>query len=98
MADLARCLFGAQLLHPVLDSLKGTPNEYIRSLLFAFNKGDIDKFQSLIPELEKEVRTAPTPRTPALALTHSRPTALPPAKPQHAPTKDLRARADRGCL
>ncbi|PRQ70900.1 hypothetical protein AAT19DRAFT_10440 [Rhodotorula toruloides] len=43
-----------QLLHPVLDSLKGTPNEYIRSLLFAFNSGDIDKFQSLIPELEKE--------------------------------------------
>ncbi|BGO95186.1 hypothetical protein NBRC10512_000969 [Rhodotorula toruloides] len=46
--------FGELLLHPVLDSLKGTPNEYIRSLLFAFNKGDIDKFQSLIPELEKE--------------------------------------------
>ncbi|BGP35035.1 26S proteasome regulatory subunit [Rhodotorula toruloides] len=46
--------FGELLLHPVLDSLKGTPNEYIRSLLFAFNSGDIDKFQSLIPELEKE--------------------------------------------
>ncbi|BGP27334.1 26S proteasome regulatory subunit [Rhodotorula toruloides] len=46
--------FGELLLHPVLDSLKGTPNEYIRSLLFAFNRGDIDKFQSLIPELEKE--------------------------------------------
>ncbi|BGP03135.1 26S proteasome regulatory subunit [Rhodotorula toruloides] len=46
--------FGELLLHPVLDSLKGTRNEYIRSLLFAFNSGDIDKFQSLIPELEKE--------------------------------------------
>ncbi|GEM12868.1 26S proteasome regulatory subunit N9 [Rhodotorula toruloides] len=50
------------------DSLKGTPNEYIRSLLFAFNRGDIDKFQSLIPELEKEA-SQPTYAALRLALT-----------------------------
>lgn len=44
-------------MHPILDALKGTEHDFIRSLLFAFNAGDISKFQTLIPEMNaKEVR------------------------------------------
>lgn len=44
-------------MHPILDALKGTEHDFIRSLLFAFNTGDISKFQTLIPEMNaKEVR------------------------------------------
>lgn len=47
----------AQLMHPILDALKGTEHDFIRSLLFAFNAGDISKFQTIIPEMNaKEVR------------------------------------------
>lgn len=50
-----------QLMHPILDALKGTEHDFIRSLLFAFNAGDISKFQTIIPEMNaKEVR----PRAP----------------------------------
>ena len=31
-------------MHPVLDSLKGTQFEWLRTLLFTFNTGDIDAF------------------------------------------------------
>ncbi len=30
--------FGELLLHPILDSLIGTPNAWLRDLLFAFNR------------------------------------------------------------
>ncbi|GAA5900747.1 hypothetical protein JCM8208_004601 [Rhodotorula glutinis] len=47
--------FGELLMHPILDSLVGTEREVIRNLLFAFNSGDIPKFQALVPEMaEKE--------------------------------------------
>jgi 26S proteasome regulatory subunit N9 len=39
--------FGELLMHPVLDSLKGTKNEWLRLLLFAFNSGEIGKFDAL---------------------------------------------------
>jgi len=48
-------------MHPILDSLVGTEREVIRNLLFAFNSGDIPKFQALVPEMaEKEVRPPPS--------------------------------------
>ena len=49
-------------MHPILDSLTGTEFEVVRNLLFAFNAGDIAKFESLIPEIaSKEVRTCRPP-------------------------------------
>ncbi|KAL9094811.1 MAG: hypothetical protein Q9165_002760 [Trypethelium subeluteriae] len=33
--------FGELLLHPILDSLNGTPHAWLRDLLFAFNRGDL---------------------------------------------------------
>lgn len=33
--------FGELLLHPILDTLKGTPHAWLRDLLFAFNRGDL---------------------------------------------------------
>ncbi|CEQ43232.1 SPOSA6832_05144 [Sporobolomyces salmonicolor] len=43
--------FGELLMHPILDSLTGTQYEVVRNLLFAFNSGDIVRFESLIPEI-----------------------------------------------
>ena len=34
-------------MHPILDSLKGTPFEWLRSLLFTFNTGDIEAFEKI---------------------------------------------------
>jgi 26S proteasome regulatory subunit N9 len=48
---------GELLAHPILDSLKGTDNEWLIELLKAFNSGDINKFEtmktkwSVIPDL-----------------------------------------------
>ncbi|CAG8534733.1 24828_t:CDS:2 [Cetraspora pellucida] len=39
--------FGELLMHPILDTLTNTPFEWLRSLLFAFNAGDIGKFEML---------------------------------------------------
>ena len=37
--------FGKLLIHPILESLNATPYEWIKSLLFQFNKGDMDGFE-----------------------------------------------------
>ncbi|KAI8799883.1 hypothetical protein BJ742DRAFT_764716 [Cladochytrium replicatum] len=39
--------FGELLMHPVLDSLTGTPSEWLRHLLFAFNTGDMDAYEKI---------------------------------------------------
>lgn len=44
-----------QLMHPILDSLDGTPHEWIKKLLFTFNEGNIGKFEALAPLFPKEV-------------------------------------------
>lgn len=41
---------GELLAHPILDSLKGTENVWIVELLFAFNSGDINKFEAMKPQ------------------------------------------------
>lgn len=46
--------FGELLMHPVLDSLSGTEYDWLRSLLFAFNAGDIGKFEALVPHFPKQ--------------------------------------------
>ncbi|KAL3897327.1 MAG: hypothetical protein SGCHY_003490 [Lobulomycetales sp.] len=39
--------FGHLLMHPILSTLKGTPNEYLVELLVAFNRGDMDTFNGI---------------------------------------------------
>ncbi|KAG8797762.1 26S proteasome regulatory subunit [Serendipita sp. 411] len=46
--------FGELIMHPILDSLKHTPEEWLRNLLFTFNEGNIQKFDSLTPLFPKE--------------------------------------------
>lgn len=46
--------FGELLMHPILDSLTGTEHQPIKDMLFAFNSGDITKFESLVPSLSNE--------------------------------------------
>ena len=47
--------FGELLQHQILESLTGTPFEWIRSLLFAFNEGNLGVFESLTPRFPEEV-------------------------------------------
>lgn len=42
-------------MHPVLDSLTNTEHDWLRTLLFTFNNGDIGKFEALGPHLSKQV-------------------------------------------
>ncbi|CAG7851380.1 Probable 26S proteasome regulatory subunit rpn9 [Serendipita indica DSM 11827] len=46
--------FGELIMHPILDSLKHTPEEWLGNLLFTFNEGNIQKFDSLTPLFPKE--------------------------------------------
>lgn len=46
--------FGELLLHPILDSLLGTEHAWIRDLLFAFNGGDMAKYNSLLGHFDKQ--------------------------------------------
>ena len=48
-----------ELIHPILDSLDGTPHEWIKKLLFAFNEGNIGKFEAQSPLFGQEVRHYP---------------------------------------
>jgi len=42
--------FGELLAHKILESLRGTDNEWLIDLLFAFNAGDVAKFRQLSPK------------------------------------------------
>ncbi|GAA5804297.1 hypothetical protein EDC94DRAFT_602097 [Helicostylum pulchrum] len=46
--------FGELLMHPILDALLGSEHEWLRSLLFAFNAGDIGKYEALVPHFTKQ--------------------------------------------
>jgi len=46
--------FGELLLHPILDSLVNTEHAWIRELLFAFNTGDLGKYNGLLGHLDKQ--------------------------------------------
>jgi len=39
--------FGELLMHPILESLVGTPYEWLKNLLYAYNSGNIDAFNSI---------------------------------------------------
>lgn len=44
--------FGELLLHPILDSLTNTQNAWLRELLFAFNRGDLQAYTILQQHLD----------------------------------------------
>lgn len=46
--------FGELLMHPILDTLNGTEHEWLKSLLFAFNAGDIGKFEASAAHFSKQ--------------------------------------------
>ena len=46
----------AQLMHPILGALDGTPHEWIKKLLLTFNEGSIGRFEALAPLFPREVR------------------------------------------
>lgn len=45
--------FGELLLHPILDSLTGTPHAWLRELLFSFNRGDLGAYDILAANMDK---------------------------------------------
>lgn len=45
--------FGELLLHPILDSLKGTEHAWLRDLLLAFNRGDLGAYEILAANMDK---------------------------------------------
>ncbi|CAG8522221.1 15675_t:CDS:2 [Funneliformis caledonium] len=47
--------FGELLMHPILDALSGTPHEWLRNLLFAYNAGDLTKFELLSQFLQENI-------------------------------------------
>jgi len=45
--------FGELLLHPILDALSQSPTDkWLRDLLFAFNRGDLDAYDVLVSHIE----------------------------------------------
>ena len=46
-------------MHPILDSLDGTPHEWIKKLLFTFSEGNIGKFEAQGPLFGQEVQNCP---------------------------------------
>ena len=44
--------FGELLLHPILDSLTNTKHAWLRDLLFAFNRGDLEAYNILQAHLD----------------------------------------------
>lgn len=46
--------FGELLLHPILASLQGSEYAWLADLLFAFNAGDMGRFEALLPRLASE--------------------------------------------
>jgi len=51
--------FGELLAHPILNSLLGTKNAWLREFLFAFNRGDLDKFDQLLNVHRREIEEQP---------------------------------------
>jgi len=46
--------FGELLMHPILMALNGTPNQWLVDILFAFNRGDLERFDALKPQWQQQ--------------------------------------------
>lgn len=42
-------------MHPIVESLRGTSNEWLHNLLYAYNSGDIAKFEKISNNFTKMV-------------------------------------------
>ena len=51
--------FGEVIATPILNCLQGTPNEWLRELVFALNKGDIDGFNTIVDTYSKQYFAQP---------------------------------------
>jgi len=51
--------FGELLAQPILSSLEGTPGEWLKHFLFAFNSGDIDKFNQFLTSHKLDIEKQP---------------------------------------
>jgi 26S proteasome regulatory subunit N9 len=51
--------FGEVIATPILNCLEGTPNEWLRILVFALNKGDIDGFNTIVDTYSKQYFAQP---------------------------------------
>jgi len=51
--------FGELLMHPILETLKGTRFEYLHATLHAFNNGDHETLEALLPALQSNAIIAP---------------------------------------
>ena len=47
--------FGELLAHPILEAIKNTDKQWIVDLMYAFNSGDIAKFENSQDVLQKQV-------------------------------------------
>lgn len=48
-----------QLGHPVVESLRNSPAEWLYQLLFAFNRGNIAEYQQLMQKYSREIESQP---------------------------------------
>lgn len=46
--------FGELLMHPISESLKASEHDWLYKLLLVFNRGEIGKFDSLVPHFSKQ--------------------------------------------
>jgi len=51
--------FGELLASPILASLDGTPREWLKHFLYAFNSGNINKFESLVGQYKVNLEQEP---------------------------------------
>jgi len=51
--------FGELLAHPVLNSLQGTPNAWLKDFLFAFNSGDVARYETFLQQNAKDISAQP---------------------------------------
>lgn len=57
-----------QLMHPVLESLRGTDRQWLIDTLYAFNSGNVEQFQTLKAAWGQQV----SPGRPCLSLSPGR--------------------------
>jgi len=51
--------FGELLAHPILKSLDGTPRSWLKDFLFAFNSGDLDKYDQYLRTFRNQIEEQP---------------------------------------
>jgi len=60
--------FGELLAHPILSSLEGTKAEWLKHILFAFNSGDINKYESFLNTYRADFESQPVLKREVLLL------------------------------